>query len=117
MDGFFPYALKEKYPDGVPIKILDKTAELFNAEKQDTAPVQIKELNIPSPADSESDNTTFLRIKTESGNSVLCVKMKYSDRLIDLNKLIQPHRETTGHFVYRTNYPVRTIEPTETRTF
>ena len=77
----------------------------------------MKELNIPSSADSVAENVTSLRIKTESGNTVLCVKMKYTDSLFDLTFLIQPHRETTGNFVFRTAYPVRTIESSDTRTF
>jgi hypothetical protein len=29
MDGFFPYDLKDEYPDGVPLKVVDRTAEKF----------------------------------------------------------------------------------------
>lgn len=29
MDGYFPYELKEKYPDGVPFKLIDRSSELY----------------------------------------------------------------------------------------
>jgi hypothetical protein len=32
LDGFFPYDLKKKYPDGVPLKPVDCTEEDYNAE-------------------------------------------------------------------------------------
>jgi hypothetical protein len=32
LDGFFPYDLKKKFPDGVPIKPVDCTDEDYNPE-------------------------------------------------------------------------------------
>ena len=32
LDGYFPYDLKRKYPDGVPLRIVDKTEEMFSAD-------------------------------------------------------------------------------------
>ena len=29
LDGYFPYDLKKKYPEGVPLKMVDKTTELY----------------------------------------------------------------------------------------
>lgn len=34
LDGYFPYDLKKKYPDGVPLRSVDKTAEMFKAGSQ-----------------------------------------------------------------------------------
>jgi len=30
LDGYFPYDLKAKYPEGVPLKVIDKTSEKYN---------------------------------------------------------------------------------------
>lgn len=32
LDGFFPYDLKQKYPDGVPLKPVDCTEEEYNRD-------------------------------------------------------------------------------------
>jgi UBX domain-containing protein 11 len=32
LDGYFPYDLKKKYPDGVPLRTADRTADMFKAE-------------------------------------------------------------------------------------
>ena len=34
LDGYFPYDLKKKYPDGVPLRCVDKTSEMFKASGQ-----------------------------------------------------------------------------------
>jgi hypothetical protein len=33
LDGYFPYILKAKYPNGVFLKVLDKTDEKYNLDK------------------------------------------------------------------------------------
>ena len=30
LDGYFPYDLKKKYPEGVPLKPVDQTEEMYN---------------------------------------------------------------------------------------
>ena len=32
LDGYFPYDLKTKFPEGVPLKMVDKTAEVWQRE-------------------------------------------------------------------------------------
>lgn len=44
-DGYFPYEFKDKYPDGVPLKAIDKTKEEYTKEK----PMEVVERsNLPS---------------------------------------------------------------------
>ena len=74
-------------------------------------------MTIATSADTETTDVTTLRIKTESGNTVLNIKMRYDQTLVDLTNLIASHRETRGKFVYRTTYPVTTYESSDTRTF
>ncbi|CAG9318495.1 prom [Blepharisma stoltei] len=31
LDGYFPYDLKRKYPDGIPLRLVDKTEEMYKA--------------------------------------------------------------------------------------
>mmetsp|Transcript_2322 Transcript_2322/g.3695 ORF Transcript_2322/g.3695 Transcript_2322/m.3695 type:complete len:441 (-) Transcript_2322:121-1443(-) len=33
LDGYFPYDLKRKFPNGVPLKLVDRTSEMFSAAK------------------------------------------------------------------------------------
>lgn len=33
LDGFFPYDLKRKYPDGVPLKVVDRTERVFTVQE------------------------------------------------------------------------------------
>lgn len=35
IDGYFPYILKGKYPNGVFMKVVDKTAEKYNEESSE----------------------------------------------------------------------------------
>eukprot|EP00929_Paragymnodinium_shiwhaense_P062000 TRINITY_DN30958_c0_g1_i1.p1 TRINITY_DN30958_c0_g1~~TRINITY_DN30958_c0_g1_i1.p1 ORF type:complete len:672 (-),score=80.25 TRINITY_DN30958_c0_g1_i1:92-2107(-) len=37
MDGYFPYALKDTYPDGTPLKVVDRTALMFAVWLKDCA--------------------------------------------------------------------------------
>lgn len=36
LEGYFPYQLKRTYPNGVPLKVIDKSDEDFNPEKKGT---------------------------------------------------------------------------------
>lgn len=38
LDGFFPYDLKKKYPDGVPLKPVDCTDEDYNRDQIQSNP-------------------------------------------------------------------------------
>lgn len=33
LEGYFPYQLKKQYPNGTPLKVLDKTDEVYDSEK------------------------------------------------------------------------------------
>lgn len=33
LDGYFPYQLKNKYPNGTLLKVVDKTEEMFDPDK------------------------------------------------------------------------------------
>lgn len=33
LEGYFPYQLKKDYPEGVPLKVIDKADEDYNPEK------------------------------------------------------------------------------------
>ena len=48
LDGFFPYDLKKKYPDGVPLSVVDKTNEPFRPQDSNIRSVEDRDLGFLS---------------------------------------------------------------------
>jgi len=50
LDGYFPYDLKKKYPEGVPLKPIDMCDEVYNAKlRQDPKFKQLADLDGLAP--------------------------------------------------------------------
>lgn len=49
LDGYFPFDLKKKYPDGVPLEVVDKTTEMFQPGAPNMASIENRDLGFISP--------------------------------------------------------------------
>jgi hypothetical protein len=128
LEGYFPHDLQLQFPDGVPLKAVDCTSQLFTGQltpglkSADQSNPAIKsgmlrptgsrvevaeELVISS--ETRSDRMTTLRIKTESGAKTLVVKMSYDDTLEDLRRVIAPYRDSTEECALVSSFPSRTF--------
>lgn len=66
LDGYFPYDLKEKFPNGVPLKPIDKTDDMYDAEKireEKKGPMGVEDFDKP---EAPMGKQTFLKQFPES---------------------------------------------------
>ena len=92
LDGYFPYDLKKKYPEGVPLKPVDMVDETFtNQFRQDPRFKQLEDLDGPAPLSKQEFLNQFPKQVVKDGNIIpireeLEAKFKATGK-IDVNKL------------------------------
>lgn len=55
LDGYFPYDLRIKYPEGVPLRMVDKTTEVYNSTTLKSAGAGVEPPKAPPRMLSEYD--------------------------------------------------------------
>jgi len=71
LDGYFPYDLKTKYPDGVPLKPIDMVDETYNANlRQDPKFRVLADLDGLNPMSKKEFLNQFPESKIKDGNVV-----------------------------------------------
>ena len=93
LDGYFPYDLKTKYPDGVPLKPIDMVDETYNANlRQDPKFRVLADLDGLNPMTKKEFLNQFPESKIKDGNVVpireeLEKRFQETNKFIDVNKL------------------------------
>ena len=71
LDGYFPYDLKEKYPDGVPLKPIDMVDETYNNQlRQDPRFKQLADLDGLNPMSKQEFLNQFPKQIVKDGNII-----------------------------------------------
>ena len=71
LDGYFPYDLKEKYPDGVPLKPIDMVDETYNNQlRQDPRFKQLADLDGLNPMTKQEFLNQFPKQIVKDGNII-----------------------------------------------
>ncbi|GFH09495.1 UBX domain-containing protein 11 [Haematococcus lacustris] len=128
LDGYFPGPLKQEYPDGVPIKVVDRSTESYQEAYPPKQPqaggsgARGGQGGVHSWQDLEEaqgrplSRDKFLAklpqtVKSEDGQQTLIVKAQYDDTVGALRSYIDAHRAKQKEGERTTNYEIRTAFP------
>ena len=93
LDGYFPYDLKKKYPQGVPLKPVDMVDETYNNQlRQDPRFKQLSDLDGLNPLTKQEFLNQFPKQIVKNGNIIpireeLEKKFQETGGIIDVKKL------------------------------
>ena len=93
LDGYFPYDLKKKYPQGVPLKPVDMVDETYNNQlRQDPRFKQLADLDGLNPLTKQEFLNQFPKQVIKNGNIIpireeLEKKFQETGGIIDVKKL------------------------------
>jgi hypothetical protein len=146
LEGYFPYDLKAKYPEGVPLKPVDQCEKThFDAETagqksfkgkpmreelekkfRESGTINTNKLNANEPIildthvkeGTEASEVVTLRIRTETGNRNIILKLLLTDTIDAVYKLVEPFSEFKGEkpFELRTSFPNKAYLPQNPQT-
>lgn len=72
LDGYFPYDLKKKYPEGVPIKVMDMTDDTYTPDMVKNNPKlkELRDLDGLAPLSKQEFLKQFPESKIQNGKNV-----------------------------------------------
>lgn len=139
LDGYFPYELKAKYKDGVPLKVVDHTEEKYEEKAvAGSAPQNVQDVitqkqAIPASLQTievethvikaekegkkfESTELATLRIRTENGKQFILLKLLSTDTIKTVYDYVKKYSENPSKFSIRTTFPKKEYQISETKT-